>query len=199
MCVCVCSHLTFACLSCYHAIGYFATYICVHVVGCQPTNRLTVWWRVNRRMGRRAHTRALPMDGLFARISGIIVCLLQMEKINVCDELESAILSHICICLPTHAHIHSTHVYASTSIAITTTRSGCSNNKNKYNNRIYTWWMLFTRYPWVLSSIRRRRRISERACRGTGWWAGGVCVYNVQCTVYTNLPALTIERWCAMF
>lgn len=166
-CVCMCSHLTFACLSCYRAIGYFATYICLYtcaIVGCQPTDsqcdgECTGEWE-------RAHTQALPMDGLFARISGIIVCLLQMEKINVCDELESAILSHTCICLPTHAHmcVLLLCVYASTSIAITTT----TNNNNKNNNRIYTWWMPFARYPWVLFYSLKTANISERVCAREG-------------------------------
>lgn len=53
-----------------------------HIYSRMPANQPTdsqcdgEW----KREWERAHTQALPMDGLFARISGIIVCLLQMEK-----------------------------------------------------------------------------------------------------------------------
>lgn len=177
-----------------HICVQYTAYMCD---ANQPTDSVCDGER--KKEWERAHTQALPMDGLFARISGIIVCLLQMEKkINVCDELESAILSHICICLPTYAHTYS-HAYTWMDICVcllicthphcyhTTTDATNNNNSsnNTSNNRIYG--------ECLSPEISMGTLLFSPNGNEFEFMYARVCVFLCKCTLY-NSPALTIER-----
>lgn len=124
--VCVCAR-DFLYVCSVHHHRFVLTFTCPYLVIMQSGTMLT----------NPTETRALPMDGWLVCLHAFRNHCLPFAngKINVCDELESAILSHICICLPTHTHAK-THslTLARTSAATTTTTIHFS----------HTWWMPFT-------------------------------------------------------
>lgn len=116
-CICVCINV---CVCLFGILTFACPYLVIMLINSSiiPTN----------------HQTLKPIYGwLVCTHFGIIVCLFRNGKINVCDELESAILSHACI-LSTHIDVH-VHIHIGNRHTLATHASTIHSYVN-----VYWWW-----------------------------------------------------------